>query len=67
MLGSSLLAAARKATPLSGSFSSHEVDRGEIIPPHERAVGVSTPEPIKVTKVKKKKVRSFTSISDIEF
>lgn len=57
ILSSSLIAAARKSTPLSGGFAPYEADEDEIIAPHERVAGVSTPEPIKVTKVKKKKVK----------
>ncbi|KAF8323788.1 Adaptor protein complex AP-3 delta subunit [Clavulina sp. PMI_390] len=55
-----VLATARKASGLglSASFSAAALGGGEesgVIPENERPVGVSTPEPIKVTKVKKKK------------
>lgn len=39
--------------PLSGGFAPYEVEDDD------RAGGVSTPEPIRVTKVKKKRVCSF--------
>ena len=39
----------------------YEVDGEEVIPPREPEAGVSTPEPIKVTKVKKKKVFILSS------
>ena len=57
ILNSALLAGAKRAgTPLSGGFAPYEVDEDEVIPAPVREAGVSAPEPIKVTKVKKKKV-----------
>lgn len=55
-------AASKKITPLSGGFLPYDAGEDEIITPTERELGISAPEPIKVVKVKKKKVSAVTDL-----